>query len=91
MLSAKSGQNMPAIACETEKYLEQFAESCELSEESSQKVEEYFVRVWTGAGRRTSSQTFDQVRLESHTKGATPKSLAQLQPTSSVIQTHIQQ
>ncbi len=87
---SKIGTKHAAIACEPEKYLEQFAESGELSDESSQKVEEYLVRVWTGSGRKTSSQTFDQVRLESHTKGATPKPLPQLPPTSSVIQSHIQ-
>jgi len=54
------------------------------------KVEEYLVHVWTGAGRKTSSHTFNQVRLENHFKGATPKPLAQLAPTSSVIRTHIQ-
>ena len=44
-----------------------------MSEESLMNVEEYLVRVWTGARRNTSSKTFDQARLESHMKDATPK------------------
>ena len=87
---SKIGTKHAALTCEPEKYLNTFAESHDLSEESLKKAEEYLVRVWNGSGRKTSSQTFDQLRVENHVKSATPKSLAQLPPTSSVIRCHIQ-
>lgn len=44
-----------------------------MSEESLTIVEEYLVRVWTGARRKTSSKIFDQARPESHMKDAYTK------------------
>ena len=86
---SKIGTKHAALTCEPEKYLVNFGEFSVLSEESFKMVEEFLVRVWTGAGRKTSSQTFDQARLEMHIKGAKP--LPEFPPpTSSVIAYHIQ-
>ena len=85
---SKIGTKHAALTCEPEKYLVNFGEFLVLSEESFKMVEEYLVRVWTGAGRKKSSQTFDQARLEMHIKGAKP--LPEFPPTSSVIAYHIQ-
>ena len=87
---SRIGTKHAAFTCEPQKYLKNFAKTNELSEESSKMVEEYLVRVWTVAGRKTSCQTFDQARLEAHINSVTPKTLAQLPPTSSVIRNHIQ-
>ena len=86
---SRIGTKHAALACEPHKYLHLFAESSECNEESLKMAEEYLVRVWTGALRKTSSRTFDQARLESHISSATPKALVQLPPTSSVIHNHI--
>ena len=56
----------------------------------AERVEQYLVRGWAGAGCKTPSKTFDQLRLEHHIKVATPKPLAQLPPTTNVIRAHIQ-
>ena len=87
---SKIGTKHAAITCEPEKYLADFGESGDLTEETVRKVEEYLVRVWTGAGRKTYCQSFDELRLENHIKNTTPKPLSHLPPTSSVIQSHIQ-
>ena len=87
---SKIGTKHAAFACEPEKYLTYFAESHDFNDELAEKVEEYLVRVWASAGRKTPSKTFDQLRLEHHIKVATPKPLAQLPPTSNVIRAHIQ-
>jgi hypothetical protein len=86
---SKIGTKYAALACEPHKYLDDFGETSNLTEQSAKLVEEYLVRVWTGAGRTTLCQTFDALRLESHMKSKTPKPLSHLPPTSSVIQVHI--
>jgi hypothetical protein len=87
---SRIGTKHAAFTCEPRKYLHSFAESDELSDDSIKIAEEYLVRVWIGAGRKTSCKTFDRARLESHIESVTPKTLAQLPPTSSVIRKHIQ-
>ena len=88
---SKIGTKHAALVCEPEKYLTYFAESHDFNnDELAEKVEEYLVRVWAGAGHKTPSQTFDQLWLEHHTKVATPKPLAQLPPSSNIIRAHIQ-
>ena len=87
---SRIGTKHAPFTCELQKYLHSFAESDELSDVSVKIVEEYLVRVWIGARRKTSCKTFDRARLESHINSVTPKALAQLPPTSSVIQNHIQ-
>jgi len=86
---SRIGTKHAAFACEPQKYLSNFAESDDLSDDSVMVVEEYLVHVWIGAGRKTSCQTFDRARLESYTHSVTPKALAQLPPTSNVIRQHI--
>ena len=86
---SRIGTKHAAFTCEPQKCLRNFAESDELSDESMKIVEEYLVRVWIGAGRKMPCKTFDRARLESHINSVTPKTLAQLPPTSSVIQKHI--
>ena len=58
---SKLGTKHAALSCHSEKYLEEFAESHDLSQESLKKVEEYLVHVWAGVCRKTPSQTFDQL------------------------------
>ena len=87
---SRIGTKDAAFTCEPQKYLQRFTESDELSDDSVKIVEEYIARVWIGDGRKTSCKTFDRSRVESHINSLTPKSLAQLPPTSSIIRNHIQ-
>jgi hypothetical protein len=86
---SKIGTKHAAYTCEPDKYLHNFAESEDLTEESTKLAEEYLVRVWTSAGRNTVCKTFDHARYESHINSNHPKPLELLPPTSSVIQNHI--
>jgi len=86
---SKIGTKHAAYTCDPDHYLHNFAESDDLTEESSQIVEEYLVRVWTGAVRKTLCKTFDNARYEQHINSQHPKPLELLPPTSSVIRNHI--
>ena len=86
----KIGTKHASLSCEPQKFLADFAESNQLTEEVVQKAEEYLVHVWAGAKSKPESRTFDQLRVECHIRATTPKPLEALPPTSSVIRGHIQ-
>lgn len=86
---SKIGTKHAALLCEPLKFLTDFAESDQLTEDTRQNVEQYLVRIWAGAKSKTESKTFDQLRMEWHIRPTTPKSLEALPPTSSVITGHI--
>jgi hypothetical protein len=60
---SKIGAKYAAFISDPIKFLDNFAESKSLSADMLKSVEHYWVRVWCGAGRRTASQTSDQLDL----------------------------
>ena len=92
---SKIGTKHASLACDSQKFLDDFAESNQLTEEVVQKAE-YIVHVWAGAKSKPESRPFDQDRFECHIRVRTTK---QMEPhttpskhthTSSVILGHIQ-
>lgn len=72
-----------AVACDPIQYLTNFGET----EQDEALAEKYLVRVWAGDRSTTTTETFDQLRLENYTSASA--GIDFLPPTSSVIKGHI--
>lgn len=72
-----------AVACDPIQYLTNFGET----EQDEALAEKYLVRVWAGDRSTTTTETFDQLRLENYTSASA--GIDFLHPTSSVIKGHI--
>jgi len=84
---SKVGTKHAAVACNPVQYLTNFGETNTLSEQDEALAEKYLVRVWAGARSTTTTETFDQLRLENYTSASA--GIDSLPPTSSVIKGHI--
>ena len=83
---SKIGTKHAAISCKPDYYLANFGDAEALSEQDIYQAEEFLVHVWAGVRSSTTSQTFDQLRLEHYLNGS---SIDNLPPTSSVVRVHI--
>jgi len=81
---SKVGTKHSALSCFPNTHLGEHPTLCE---ENIELAEKYLVQVWSGRSR-TSSETFDELRLEIY-KGSVVKALDNLPPTSSVIRGHL--
>ncbi len=89
MLTTLLANNWGAIACTPVTYLANFGQSPVLSEYDIQMVELFLVHVWAGARSKPTACTFDELRMESHTRSSVASALDDLPPTSSAIHGHI--
>lgn len=86
---SKIGTKHASLLYQPQKFLSNFAESNDLTEEDIKQAEEYLVHVWAGAKSKPKSQSFDQLRVECHVRAITLKPLEFLPPRLSVIHGHI--
>ena len=75
---SKVGTNHAAMASDPVQYIINFGESGTLLEQDSALAEKYLVRVWAGV-RSTTSETFDQLRIENYTSASAGIILSPLQ------------
>ena len=75
-----------AILFDLEFYLNTFGENSNITEQQVSHVEEYLVKVWSGARSKTNTKTFDQLRLKKYLSGT---GIDSLPPTSSSVRGHI--
>lgn len=84
---SKVGTKHAALTCDPVQYQTSFGEADILSDQDAALAENYLVRVWAGARSTTTSETFDQLRVENYTSANA--GIDALPPTSSVIRGHI--
>ncbi len=84
---SKVGTKHAALLSSPVGLLFQFGETDAFSVADLELAERYLVDVWVGARSKTSSSTFDHLRLEVHINSVA--GLDELPPTSSVIKGHI--
>jgi hypothetical protein len=85
---SKVGTKHAAMACDPVQYLTNFGEKEILLEQDAALAEKYLVRVWAGARSSTTTETFDQLRVENFVSASA--GIDALPPTSSEIRGHIQ-
>ncbi len=86
---SKFGTKHSAITSHPEMYLANFAESDDLDDYEIQTAERYLVQVWSGSRSKTTASTFDELRLQYHTRRTAIPAIDDLPPTSSVVRGHI--
>ena len=82
------GTKLAAVRLNPIQYLSGFGESESTIDVDMKLAERYLVTVWNGVRSSISSRTFDELRVEMHTK-STVVSLDKLPPTSSAIKEHL--
>ena len=83
---SKIGTKHAAFYFNSGEYLTQYGEKTSTDQDIS-LAETYLVRVWAGVNVKTTSQTFDQIRLQNYLDGVKLDAWA---PTSSAIRGHLQ-
>ena len=83
---SKMGTKKAALSFSPEVYLANFGDGELLTEQDIALAETYLVKVWAGIRSKTTTRTFDQLRLEQYVDKS---SLDTLPPTSSVVRGHL--
>src|SRR5277367_5038206 len=84
---SKVGIKHAAMIYDPVQYLTNFGETSILLEQDAALAEKYLVRVWAGAISTTTSDTFDQLRVDNFISANA--GIEALPPTSSEIRGHI--
>ena len=82
------GTKHTAMDCDHVQYLTNFGETDTLLDQDAALAEKYLVQVWAGARSTTTTETFDQLRVESYISASV--GIDVLPPTISEIRGHIQ-